>query len=170
MARKLSEVQVDRQVVAAIWQMCHLARLWGVGPEGMLRRNTLISDFDVSRLEKWIEIVEHAAIALLNGLGMHEAINSYGVYIRDNGAGSNARQIAPLLESAIIDDDLNDPTDVVEALAAIGPAARQALPTLRKAATRTYRLVQPVDRFNVEVRAKIEAAIRRIEGECTDSI
>src|SRR5689334_13580086 len=43
LAAELSGTAVDREVVGALWGLCHLARAWGVAPEGMLRRNGLIS-------------------------------------------------------------------------------------------------------------------------------
>ncbi len=32
------------------WSICHLARAWGVNPEGMLRRNGLASDQEIKVL------------------------------------------------------------------------------------------------------------------------
>lgn len=157
--------QVDRELVGSIWSMCYLARLWGVNPDGMLRRNRLIADGDVSRLAKWIDVIEHTSLELLNGNDTGEAISTYAQYICAHGAGSNAAQFVPLLSSAIDGDELHDPSTIVEALGRLGPLARPALPKLREAATRTYKLVEPVERFTAEVQATIRTAITAIEAE-----
>src|SRR5262245_37045603 len=48
---------VDREVVGALWGICHLARSWGVHPDGMLRRNGLIQEQDIARLERWVDCI-----------------------------------------------------------------------------------------------------------------
>jgi hypothetical protein len=41
---------LDRRVINSLWAICHYARAWGLDPDGMLRRNDLISDQDQARL------------------------------------------------------------------------------------------------------------------------
>jgi hypothetical protein len=156
---------VDRELVSSIWWMCNRARLWGIDPEGMLRRNNLITDEDVSRLAEWIDVIEYTTLNLLNGNGTREAINTYAQYICEYGAGSNAVRFVPLLASAIDGDELHDPSTIAEALGRLGSLARPALPKLREAATRTYTLAQPIERFTAEVQATIKEAISKIEAE-----
>ena len=58
---------VDRQVMEALWGICVLGRGWGVEPDGMLRRNKLISEDDVQRLAEWIRIISWAVFFLIEG-------------------------------------------------------------------------------------------------------
>lgn len=59
--------QLDRKLISALWTMGHLARAWGVHPEGMLRRNNLIEEADWRRLEEWIDTISYAVFMLLEG-------------------------------------------------------------------------------------------------------
>jgi hypothetical protein len=56
---------VDREVVLALWALCFYARLWGVDPDGMLRRNNLIASEDAARLDAWVRAIEWAVAMLL---------------------------------------------------------------------------------------------------------
>ena len=77
LAPELSGATVDRDVVGALWAMCHLARAWGVEPEGMLRRNALISAADVEILAGWVDTLSYATMCLLDGSGQEEAFHAY---------------------------------------------------------------------------------------------
>jgi hypothetical protein len=77
LAPQLTGVSIDREIVAALWAMCHLARAWGVEPEGMLRRNKLISAEDVDRLATWVETISYATMCLLDGAGEGVAFEEY---------------------------------------------------------------------------------------------
>lgn len=59
---------IPRSVVSCLWGICHLGRAWGVHPDGMLRRNHLISDEDVRRLHEWIEKISYAVMLILEGM------------------------------------------------------------------------------------------------------
>ncbi len=61
------EADLDREVMNALWGMCFFARAWGVHPNGMLRRNNLISVADVDKLERWINAIGYAVAMLLGG-------------------------------------------------------------------------------------------------------
>jgi hypothetical protein len=65
LAPELRRERVDREVVAALWGICMLARLCGLHPDGMLRRNGLISDEDVARLDAWVQAIQWAVSMLL---------------------------------------------------------------------------------------------------------
>ncbi|MBX3469273.1 MAG: hypothetical protein KF878_20555 [Planctomycetes bacterium] len=69
--------RVDREVMSALWGICHFARSWGVHPEGMLRRNELIAPHDVERLEEWVETISYAVTSLLDGGPVEEAFADY---------------------------------------------------------------------------------------------
>jgi hypothetical protein len=87
-APELSGPTVDREVVAALWCLCHLARAWAVEPQGMLRRNSLISAADVERLDGWVEMLSYATMCLLDGAGEQEAFHAYDEERRRPTAGS----------------------------------------------------------------------------------
>lgn len=69
--------QVDKEVISALWAICELGRAWGVHPQGMLRRNNLITDEDVARLEQWIETISYAVLVLLDGGDLEIALGPY---------------------------------------------------------------------------------------------
>jgi hypothetical protein len=70
---------VDRQVMGALWGICVLGQWWGVEPDGMLRRNKLISEHDVQRLTRWIRIISRAAFFLIEG-SQEAALDEYKQY------------------------------------------------------------------------------------------
>jgi ribonuclease D len=68
---------VDREIMAALWSICHLSKAWAIHPEGMLRRNNLITDAQVEEMETWIEDISYATLCLLDGAGFDEAFHEY---------------------------------------------------------------------------------------------
>jgi hypothetical protein len=68
---------IDREIVMSLWSICHLARAWGVQPDGMLRSNGLIRPADVKRLDDWIEQISYATMVLLEGGGTDVAFEFY---------------------------------------------------------------------------------------------
>ena len=77
LAPQLGERQIDAQIVGALWNICHMARAWGVHPQGMLRRNNLISRADIERLESWVETISYATMMLLDGSDVESAFAEY---------------------------------------------------------------------------------------------
>jgi hypothetical protein len=77
LAPSLGEPAIDREVVGALWGICYLARMWGVHPDGMLRRNGLIEAEDSARLERWVDCISYATMILLGGGGSDEAFSEY---------------------------------------------------------------------------------------------
>jgi hypothetical protein len=67
----------DKDLVAAIWGICHLGRSWGVEAGGMLRSNGLISADQVERLDSWINQISYAMFCLLDGCGVEIAFEHY---------------------------------------------------------------------------------------------
>src|SRR5688572_28484608 len=45
----LQSRQVDRDIMSSLWSLCRTAHNWGLHPNGMLRRNGLMSNEDVER-------------------------------------------------------------------------------------------------------------------------
>jgi hypothetical protein len=74
---KVSQSTCDKELIAAIWGICHFGRVWGVATDGMLRRNGLISDLDVMRLEAWIEQISYTTFCLLDGCDIEDAFDGY---------------------------------------------------------------------------------------------
>lgn len=77
LAPELERPSVDREILDALWSMTHLARAWALDPDGMLRRNGLISDDDAGTLASWIEAISYATMTLLGGAGVDEALEPY---------------------------------------------------------------------------------------------
>lgn len=73
----VSEAACDKDLVAAIWGICHLGRSWGVEAGGMLRSNGLISTDEVNRLESWIRQISYAMFCLLDGCELEIAFEHY---------------------------------------------------------------------------------------------
>jgi len=83
LADDLQNERVDREVVSAIFGICHFARAWGIHPEGMLRRNALIVDADVERLERWVWTISYATTCVLDG----SRDEAFAEYDREYGVG-----------------------------------------------------------------------------------
>ncbi len=64
---------LPRDLVSALWSICHLGRSWALVPDGMLRRNNLISAADLKTLNAFLERFEYAVLALLDGGTLDEA-------------------------------------------------------------------------------------------------
>ena len=69
--------RLDRDLVAALWSLCHLGRTWGVEEGGMLRANGLISTAQVVQLESWIGQISYATLMLLGGSDVDTAFEHY---------------------------------------------------------------------------------------------
>ncbi|MFI5720567.1 hypothetical protein [Nocardia sp. NPDC051750] len=79
LAPTLQHDSLDRSAVSSLWGICHLGRTWGVCPDGMLRRNDLISAADVQRLENWIDCISYAVLCLFEG-ATEEAFAEYDMH------------------------------------------------------------------------------------------
>lgn len=81
LADDLQAEKVDREVVSALFGICHLARAWGIHPRGMLRSNGLIDSADVERLEQWVWTISYATLCVLDG-STDEAFHEYDAEYR----------------------------------------------------------------------------------------
>lgn len=72
-----NQATCDREIMAALWGICHLGRAWGIDPDGMLRRNALISAEQANRLESWINQISYTTFCLLDGCGVDVAFEFY---------------------------------------------------------------------------------------------
>ncbi len=78
---------VDRATLSNLWGICHFAREWGTQPDGMLRRNGLITDCDVRTLEKWVDCISYAVMMLLEDPDPTEAFVLYEDLLSEPDAG-----------------------------------------------------------------------------------
>lgn len=77
LAPELSKERLDRQLISALWGLCHFGRVWGCHPDGMLRSNNLIAEEDINRLEDWINAISYAVTHLLEGCDSETAFEFY---------------------------------------------------------------------------------------------
>ena len=65
-AERFQDERVPRELISAVWALSHLGRLWALEPDGMLRRNGLISDEDQTTLSAFLDRFEYAVMMLLD--------------------------------------------------------------------------------------------------------
>ena len=75
-----SAASLDRDVMGALWDICLIARAWGVQADGRLRRNSLISDEDSVRLETWIDMISWIVSFLIAGNVWQRATEEGNIY------------------------------------------------------------------------------------------
>jgi hypothetical protein len=157
--------QLDRDLAHAMWSMCWTARTWGLHPDGMLRRNRLITAADIARLELWVDTLEATALCLLSGRRPHHAVYYYAEYIvAARRWWDNVAFFIALMGHAVSDPGICDRIEMItRALGKLGGVATAALPALREAARRPYTWYTPVERCTEEVRVQIRKAIQAIE-------
>lgn len=52
LSEEISLKMLDREIVTDIWAICHLGRAWAIHPEGMLRKNGLITEDQVQTIDR----------------------------------------------------------------------------------------------------------------------
>lgn len=62
-----SEASVSRELIAALWNIVWLPRMWALSPDGMLRRNGLIGGREMSQLDDWLNRISEAVGYALEG-------------------------------------------------------------------------------------------------------
>jgi hypothetical protein len=125
-------VQVDRDLVHALWDMCHTARNWGVRESGMLPRNHRISPDDRRKLEAWVDVIETMTLKLLWGNPLPLAVSTYVSAVADARLPApGPRLVSLFIESLAFDEDADVRMDAATALGRMGEAARDAVPALR---------------------------------------
>jgi hypothetical protein len=60
---------LDRRIVSSLWAIVHLTRAWALEPDGMLKRNHLITDEDAATLESWVSDLSYQIFTILDGNG-----------------------------------------------------------------------------------------------------
>lgn len=56
---------LDRSVVSSLWAIVHIGRAWGLHPDGMLRRNDLITVEDQATLADWLDSLSERILHML---------------------------------------------------------------------------------------------------------
>lgn len=159
LAPSLSESAiVDRVVVHDFWELCRSARNWTRGPhEPMFHGRLFIAPADKSRLDSWIDEIESITLKLLAGLPPATAFGGMAWYAVAWGLGPQAAFLVPLFRESLpeylADGCVDDTIYVCQALGAIGPAARGAVPLLIEVRDTSG---------NAEARAAASAAIRAL--------
>lgn len=69
--------KVDREIMDALWGICHFTRIWAINKDGMLQRNQLINKNQVHKLENWIEVISYATTMILGGCDNKTAFEFY---------------------------------------------------------------------------------------------
>jgi hypothetical protein len=59
--------KVDREVISALWGICHQTRTLALDPEGALQRNDLISKEQINTLQDWIDVISYSTMMILQG-------------------------------------------------------------------------------------------------------
>lgn len=75
----LSQPVLSRRLVSSLWAIVHYGRMWALEPDGMLRRNNLISDHDLGTLERFLTGLSFG-LALILGDAVDEGIRELGEY------------------------------------------------------------------------------------------
>ena len=78
-----TETLVHRKTISNLWGICHLSRDWATHPNGMLRRNNLISDADIKTIEHWIDCISYATMMFLDCQDPTAAFAQYEDYVAD---------------------------------------------------------------------------------------
>ncbi len=154
----------DRELVLAIWELCHLARVVGLDSGGLLKRNKLIAVEDAIRLESYVNTIERTALLLLGKSPASIAVGIYANHVERFAYGTNIEYFVSLMIEYLL-AEAEEIQDVVSALRRVGARASSALPVLRTLLARTYRLCEPHERYTQEVHAEINAAIQAIENK-----
>ncbi|OUS29459.1 hypothetical protein A9Q99_10220 [Gammaproteobacteria bacterium 45_16_T64] len=71
---------IDQEIIAMLYDISTVPRLWAFDPEGMLRRNNLISEDQLTILNDWLIRICEAISYLLNGEGftVEQILTGYG--------------------------------------------------------------------------------------------
>lgn len=77
LAADLSVKHLDKEIIASLWGICHMARGWAIDADGMLKRNGLIQPADADRLDGWINQISYSTFCLLDGSGPEIAFENY---------------------------------------------------------------------------------------------
>jgi hypothetical protein len=76
-ADRIREDPIDREVLDILLVLLHTADAWALDPDGMLRRNKLISDGDQRVMRRWLSVLSQVLGRLVAGAELEEAFRPY---------------------------------------------------------------------------------------------
>lgn len=68
---------VDKEIMSALWIICFQAWAEGLNSEGSLRRNGIITQEEIAKLEDWLWRIFYAVSILLESGDVDEAFAGY---------------------------------------------------------------------------------------------
>jgi hypothetical protein len=77
LAPELEKELIDQRIIACVWGICHLGRMWAIDPDGMLQSNHLMSKEQTLQIDNWLTDISYTAFCLLDGAGVQEAFWNY---------------------------------------------------------------------------------------------
>lgn len=101
--KSLQSETIRTLVPLAVVKILSKIRDRAIEPAGMLRRNELIADADISKLLVWIQIIETVTIRYMSGLSHSIALSPYVEYLLSQG---ESQPISRGLLTAAISDTL----------------------------------------------------------------
>jgi hypothetical protein len=133
-------------------------RAWAIDAAGMLRRNRLITDPDVTTLERWLDVVERVILRYLHGDQRHLALFAYVEHLAQSSSTPTAQQqfIIPILFESVESGNADYQVPAVVVLGKFSEMAISALPTLRRLQRESP---------DLEVREACDVALRAIIAE-----
>jgi len=69
--------QIDADLMNALWSIQTYTHEWVLYPQGMLRRNRLISEAELERVYLWMSLFSWTVANLLQGMPVEEAFRNY---------------------------------------------------------------------------------------------
>jgi hypothetical protein len=156
---------MDRGAIHSTWDLCRTARIWTRGPrEPMFHGSQFIPPDRKRLLDDWIDEIEAIAINLARSPGLEGWLTFAGVswLILKHQLRAEAACLVPLLVEVLEGNlanesrsaDAGDAVYACQALASIGPPARDSIGLLRRLAEET--------RFE-ELRSAADHAITQID-------
>jgi len=130
--------EVERDLVHAIWSLTYTARIYGIDPNGMLKRNNLITEPDAALIEEWNDIIESITLGLLQGLPPYLVIERYASYISRHEHCGNLEFTIPYFKQLLEDPDCNDPSEILPAILKLGPYRQKLYTSLLELGSRSF--------------------------------
>lgn len=99
---------IERELCAALWELCWRARILVIDPRSGLRRNGIEGEAELGRLQRWIESIESFAVRMLGGFDMSHCASDVIELIADSDP-ADVRDyfgfLLPLLRTMVTDED-----------------------------------------------------------------
>lgn len=157
--------KIDNKLAHSLWSICSSVHTTATREGSALRRNNLITDSDLKRLTRWVDIFEWDCQMLIMGIAPHIVIESYADYLNDHPKlYFEADFILGLLEQNLREvDGSSDPTVCIDAVGVFGARARHLLPLIESLSSLNYSYYEPYDSANHEVNESVTKCLARIK-------